>query len=172
MTRTNDIMRFATIAAFLAGVAFLFLPANTAVTALPLLESPGVQASVPGARAHADSLAEDIILSNLFASSRTAPSRRYAGPGTNANYQAGTESAEPASAGFAPALLGTAVSETPGATRALLQLDPADLTPRLYAVGEGAGGYRVVSIEARSVQLTGPRGRVVLRLPQDREEHS
>ncbi len=172
MTRANDVMRFTTIAAFVVGVTFLFLPTNTAVSPLPLPESPGVQGSATGARAHADSLAEDIILSNLFSASRTAPARRYAGPGTTADNPDGVDAPEPASMGFAPALLGTAVSETPGATRALLQLDPIDLTPRLYAVGEGAGGYRVVSIEARSVQLAGPRGRVVLRLPQDREEHS
>lgn len=172
MTRMIDVMRLATIASLAIAAAFLVLPANTAVTPLPLPETPGFQSSSPGARADADSLAEDIILFNLFSPSRTAPSRRYAGPGTTGGDMGGTDSPPMSQPAFSPALLGTAVSETPGATRALLQLDPADLTPRLYGVGEGAGGYRVVSIEARSVQLAGPRGRVVLRLPQDREENS
>ncbi len=78
----------------------------------------------------------------------------------------------PSSGGFAPVLIGTAVSERPGETRALLQLLESDPTPRLYGVGDRAGGFTVVSIDARAVVLNGPRGRVVLRLPENEESHS
>ena len=82
-------------------------------------------------------------------------------------------SSDPASmTGFTPELIGTAISERPGETKALLRLLSTDPTPRLYAVGDRAGGYSVVSIDPRSVVLAGPRGRVVLRLPEDEESHS
>jgi hypothetical protein len=168
--RLNEVMRLIAIGALTVGVVFLFLPTGTDVPPLALPETAVTAVPSAGGRQHADSLAEDIILANVFSALRTAPSRRYAGSTDAAESEApGMGMAPPA---FSPELVGTAVSDQPGATRALLKLDPADPTPRLYAVGEGAGGFRVVSIEARSVQLTGPRGRLVLRLPQDREDPS
>lgn len=181
MGRTYDVMRALAIAGFLVGVAFLFGPSDSDVAPLALPDLREVSTAPTDARAHADSLSEDIILHNLFSPSRSAPSGRYRGPGmTTGGAQDGDASGMYATAGggsmagtsFTPSLVGTAVSERPGETRALLVLDPADMTPRLYAVGESAGGYRVVSIEARSVELAGPRGRVVLRLPQDMEDNS
>lgn len=179
MGRAYDVMRVVTIAGLLVGVAFLFGPSDTDVAPLALPDLASVATAPTDARAHADSLSEDIILHNLFSPSRSAPSGRYRGPGMTGTQDmdgsgmyatAGGEAmARPS---FTPTLVGTAVSERPGATRAFLVLDPADLTPRMYAVGEGAGGYRVISIEARSVELAGPRGRVVLRLPQDLEDNS
>ena len=65
-----------------------------------------------------------------------------------------------------PALFGTVVGEN-GVVMALLHLNPADPGPRLYAVGERDGGYRVVSIAPRVVILNGPQGRVSLRLPDE-----
>ena len=179
MGRAYDVMRVLTIVGLLAGVAFLFGPSDTDVAPLPLPD-PATFSSAPNdARAHADSLSEDIILHNLFSPSRSAPSGRYRGPGMTGGQDAdaggmyGASGGEAmATASFTPTLVGTAISERPGATRALLVLSSADPTPRLYAVGESAGGYRVVSIEARSVELAGPRGRVVLRLPQDMEDNS
>lgn len=171
MGRANDVMRFLTIAALLVGAGLFLAPVDRDVAGLALPESPAMPALPTGARADADSLAEDIILHNLFSASRTAPTRRYAGPGSIVATDESSGEPSMARSSFSPALVGTAISDQPGASKALLQLDPADLTPRLFAVGEGAGGYRVVSIDARSVQLAGPRGRVVLRLPQDREDN-
>ena len=54
-------------------------------------------------------------------------------------------------------------------TLALLQLDPFAGAPRLYAVGDRDGAYRVIAIAPRSVILAGPRGRVTLRLDQEEE---
>ena len=174
MTRITEVLRAIAIAAFLAGVVLLFAPVNAEVEPLPLPDPAPVTVSPADTRANADSLTEDIILYNLFSPSRTAPSRRYAG--SNAEDQGSVadanEAAMSSAAGFSPILVGTAVSERPGETRALLQLIASDPTPRLYAIGDRAGGYSVVSIDARSVVLTGPRGRVVLRLPENEENHS
>ena len=81
-------------------------------------------------------------------------------------------SSSPMVSSFTPELIGTAVSSKPGETKALLRLLASDPTPRLYAVGDRAGGYSVVSIDARAVVLSGARGRVVLRLPENEENHS
>jgi len=173
----NEVIRAAGVVALVLGLGFLLAPANTNVEPLSLPESPGVSSLPPGGRADADSLTEDIILYNLFSPTRTAPSRRYSATASGQDPDPSGMSPEtntnPSSmAGFAPELIGTAVSERPGETKALLRLLSTDPTPRLYAVGDRAGGYSVVSIDPRSVVLAGPRGRVVLRLPEDEESHS
>ena len=173
MDRATRFLRISAVAGLAAGVAFLAAPATTTMDALETSASNPVAFRIPG-QAGADSLAEDIILYNLFAPSRSAPSRRAASSGMASGQAAapgGDVEMQPGM-GFQPALVGTAVSDRPGETRALLQLDPADPAPRLYAVGDQAGGYRVVSITAREVVVTGPRGRIVLRLPQREEENS
>jgi hypothetical protein len=166
------LMRGAGLAGFLAGLGFLFMPGNTRVDALELPATAAVAPVMTDARAKADSLTEDIILYNLFSTSRTFPPRRYAGSdaaGGDMRMES-PDAGEPApDAGFTPTLVGTAVSERPGESRVLLQIDPADPTPRLYSVGDRAGRYRVVSIEPRAVILAGPRGRVVLRLPEEED---
>ena len=168
------VMRAVAVAFFLLGVLLLFAPTSTDVAPRAVPESSALAATPAEGRAAADSLAEDIILYNLFTPSRTAPTRRYAGPNVAAAGGMTDVNGEPSSpaAGFMPVLIGTAVSERPGETRALLQLIASDPTPRLYGVGDRAGGYSVVSIDARSVVVTGPRGRVVLRLPENEENHS
>lgn len=172
MSRIVDVLRVIALAGFLAGVAFLFAPAHANVETLALPEPASVSVMAVDTRMNADSLTEDIILYNLFSPSRTAPSRRYAGSSAEDQGPVPDANDGTISPGFSPVLIGTAVSERPGETRALLQLLPSDPTPRLYAVGDRAGGYSVVSIDARAVVLTGPRGRVVLRLPENEENHS
>jgi hypothetical protein len=109
-----------------------------------------------------------IVQGNIFSPTRSAPRTRYSPNGdgevedsaATAEMTAATPDA--ASTGV-PALFGTMIS--PEGAHALLQLDAAQTEPRLYRVNESAGGYRVVRIEERAVTLSGPRGRVVLRLP-------
>ena len=171
MSRVDTVLRGLTVVGLLLGVMFMIAPVNADVTPLDWPKS-GETVTVPTmSRSNADSLTEDIILYNLFAPSRTAPSRRYASTegGSNGMDDPGPP---PTSNGFSPELVGTAVSERAGETRALLRLSASEPGPRLYAVGEKAGGYTVVSIDARSVVLAGPKGRVVLRLPDNEESHS
>jgi hypothetical protein len=173
MTGIPGVLRVVAVAFLLLGVLLLFAPTDTDVTPRAVPEAAPVAAMTMEGRATADSLAEDIILYNLFSPSRTAPTRRYAGPNVAAPDMTDPNGEPtPPSVGFMPVLIGTAVSERPGETRALLQLIASDPTPRLYGVGDRAGGYSVVSIDARSVVVTGPRGRVVLRLPENEENHS
>ena|SRR5687768_14429798 len=172
MGRITDIMRVIAVAAALLGLGFLLAPTNVDVAPLAL-PAHGADTMMSPARVQADSLTEDIILYNLFSPSRAAPSRRYTAQSVAGGSAPddNNESVSPSS-GFSPVLIGTAVSERPGETRALLQLLATDPTPRLYGVGDRAGGYSVVSIDARAVVLNGPRGRVVLRLPENEESHS
>ena len=172
-----EVIRAAGVVALLIGLGFLLAPANTHVELLSLPETVGVTALPTAGRADADSLTEDIILHNLFSPARSAPSRRYSATASGqdqdpAGMSPGRNSDQASMAGFTPELIGTAVSERPGDTKALLRLLSTDPTPRLYTVGDRAGGYSVVSIDPRSVVLAGPRGRVVLRVPEDEESHS
>ena len=170
MGRLTDVMRVIAVVAALLGLGFMVAP--TTVDVAPLaLPAHSADTMMTPARVSADSITEDIILYNLFSPSRTAPSRRYTTQSVVNQGGAPDESVAP-STGFSPVLIGTAVSERPGETRALLQLLANDPTPRLYAVGDRAGGYSVVSIDSRAVVLNGPRGRVVLRLPENEESHS
>ena len=172
MHRAIDSMRWLTVLGLLAGIGFLIAPVNAYVEPF---EVGTLADSVPVAltsRTGADSLTEDIILYNLFAPSRSAPSRRYAANTSTGDAGSDMAPSTPNTGGFTPELIGTAVSEKPGETKALLRLLASDPTPRLYAVGDRAGGFTVVSIDARAVVLSGPRGRVVLRLPENEENHS
>jgi hypothetical protein len=172
--RANDVLRLTSILAVVTGLAFMFAPTTSTVE--PVVMNTGVSdvAIDAMARSRADSLTEDIILYNLFAPSRSAPSHRTSAVNGATGQDAGMSDANVTafSGGFRPELIGTATSEKPGETRALLRLLASDASPRLYAVGDRAGGYSVVSIDARSVVLNGPRGRVVLRLPENDERYS
>ena len=172
MNRAIDVMRWVTVLGLLAGIGFLIAPVNDEVEPFDvgiLADSVKVSAS---SGSSADSLTEDIILYNLFAPSRTAPPRRYSATSAATGDGGSEMSSSPMTSSFMPELIGTAVSSKPGETKALLRLLASDPTPRLYAVGDRAGGYSVVSIDARAVVLSGPRGRVVLRLPENEENHS
>lgn len=170
MDRLIRILRALTVSAMLAGTGFLVAPARAGIAGAAVAAADTVRQAPTPSGVNADSLAEDVILFNLFTPSRSAPPGRTNTTASPAS-PAGEEPAV-AESGFRPALIGTAVSDRPGETRALLQLDPADPSPRLYGIGDQAGGYRVVSITAREVVVSGPRGRIVLRLPQREEENS
>jgi hypothetical protein len=112
---------------------------------------------------------QTIVASNIFSASRTAPRERYRPYGMDAasapspapGYPAETASTS-ADGEAVPHLYGTIVG--PQGTAALLRLDPAVQGAQLYRVGDTGGKYRVTEIAERSVVLTGPRGRIVLRL--------
>ncbi|MGQ0538264.1 MAG: hypothetical protein ACT4R6_04905 [Gemmatimonadaceae bacterium] len=110
-----------------------------------------------------------IIDHNIFATSRRAPSRRYApdagaGPAPMADVSA---FADPMLGTAPPTLLGTVLQD--GNARALL-LAPGDSAARFYSVGERVAGFRVRTIESRRVVLVGPTGRIVLDLSKPNED--
>ena len=170
--RAIDVMRWLTVLGIVTGAGFLLAPANTNVDPFEVGVLGDSIAVTSASSAAADSLTEDIILYNLFAPSRTAPSRRYSATNAATTDSGGEMDAPSMTSSFTPELIGTMVSDKPSDTKALLRLLASDPTPRLYAVGDKAGGFSVVSIDARSVVLSGPRGRVVLRLPENEENHS
>lgn len=108
-----------------------------------------------------------IVDGNIFSPTRTAPAERYD------PYGGAAEDAEPmfgevfedeavTDDGGVPKLYGTVVGPDGGV--ALLRLDPALADARPYRVGDRAAGYRVLRIDTSSVVLSGPGGRIVLRL--------
>jgi len=152
-----------------AGVALAVMPTDGHVDPLPVSLAP-LPASLPGNAAVADSLAEEIVLANVFAGDRTPPATRYtppelAGGGDPPDMAAAPPGGEAPSMSGAlePLLFGTIVRDT--GSLALLQFDHASAGPRLYRAGDREGSWRVVSIAPREVVLAGPAGRLVLRLP-------
>ncbi len=140
------------------------LPVSTRVTPMPVRLASLPDAAPGGVQA--DSLAEEVILANVFSASRTAPMRRYSPP-EQFPAPEGAEGdssmpVEPMPMAGMPQLTGTMVRQS--GSLALLRLDPAARSPRLYRVGDREGVWRVLAITAREVTLDGPTGRVVLRL--------
>lgn len=152
------------------GAVFLALPPGVgAVTAGAIVADTAL--ALPAIAAGDPALAEDVVLANAFSPRRAPPTSRYSPPDAETDSSGGTVADAPATEGDAaagePLLLGTVVGAR--GAQAVLQLDPYAGAPRLYAVGDRDGGYRVISIAPRVVVLAGPRGRVTLRLDPEEE---
>lgn len=126
--------------------------------------------------------ADRVVKTDVFSSRRAAPSRRYmfgevptpadaATPDVSATPSLAGEPVDSTTASTmsdaVPHLYGTMLG--PNESTALLRLDGRIAEPRLYRVGDRAGGYRVADIADRSVTLVGPAGRVVLRLEKSQQ---
>lgn len=175
--RLRLILNVVAAALAIAGAALLLAPPASGVAPEPLAFVPSGDRSPRPVAANADSLTEEIVLANIFSASRTAPLKRVMPPelaGDSANGMipdtagvSGDETPTVHTDGTIPALYGTIVG--PNGTQALLQLDAASPSPRLYSVGDKSAGYRIVAIAPREVTLAGPKGRVVLRMKQPEE---
>jgi hypothetical protein len=155
----------------LAGMVALVLPPGTGDGAAPAVLPPDASVALPAGPA--PTTLEDVVIANVFSARRAPPASRYLPPGSGGDSAGGLagDSAGPADAeapAGGPVLFGTLV--TAAGARALLQLDSSVPGGHLYGVGEGVAGYRVVSITPRAVVLSGPHGRVTLRLDRE-EEH-
>lgn len=96
---------------------------------------------------------------NPFSVLRRAPARRWLASDTAS---AAPDAADAAALPAVPRLFGTMVG--PVGSSALLRLDAAQSTARLYMVGERGGAYTVRRILDDVVILDGPSGRIELRL--------
>ncbi len=154
----------------LATAAFFAWPASTAVASVaPSL--PALSAVVPPMPSTATALTDSIVNANIFSLTRRAPLARtfVAGPvdplltaaATPSDSTSGVEMTS-SDSDPVPALYG--VVNGPLGAAALLRLDPAARGSRLFHLGEGVAGYRVRSIGADRVELSGPSGPVVLTL--------
>jgi hypothetical protein len=171
----------ATVLLVLGGILLLAIPSPTPTGNTPAVVSLSAGTTEDVRQPVADlGAAERVVRTNVFSPRRTAPSRRYSFgepmPEPDATADAGV--AIP-SEGLATSMDSTTASTVadpvphlygtmlgPADSTALLRLDARVNEPRLFRVGDRAGGYRVVGISDRAVTLMGPTGRVVLRLPR------
>jgi hypothetical protein len=121
--------------------------------------------------ATASALTDSIVGANIFSLTREAPTSRTFVGGPVDPLLASAASPSDSTGGVemtstdsepVPALYG--VVNGPLGAAALLRLDPAARGSRLFHLGEGVAGYRVRSIGADRVELSGPTGPVVLTL--------
>jgi hypothetical protein len=168
----------ATVLLVVAGIAFLAIPTPMPAGRGAVMSSPGTLPDSGRPAPVADlGAAERVVRTDIFSSRRAAPPRRYSlGEGTPESDGTPTEmtvapplAGEPMDSTTAstandpvPRLYGTMLGPTE--STALLRLDARISEPRLYRVGDRAGGYRVTEISDRSVALVGASGRLVLRL--------
>ncbi|MGQ0766877.1 MAG: hypothetical protein ACT4OZ_14610 [Gemmatimonadota bacterium] len=188
-TRFLDRVLWGAAAALLvSGAAMWLLPASSpeAAPAAPPTQSADstIFAANPGVPD--PSIAEEIAVASIFLHSRTPPSRRYRPPdvslepaggggggGGGGSIMEGPMAMPPSMsdslhlAGEIPRLFGTIVDSS--GAKALLHLSGSS-GPRLYTAGESDGGYRVISITPRAAVLSGPAGRITLRLDPPPEE--
>ena len=179
MRRLVLALNAATVLLVLGGILLLVIPSPAPVGRVPAVVSLAAGSTADAKLPVADVGAADrVVRTNIFSPRRTAPARRYAfgepDPEPDASIDAGVamplENAGVDSTGAStaadavPHLYGTMLG--PLESTALLRLEAGVSEPRLFRVGDRAGGYRVVEIADRAVTLLGGSGRVVLRLPK------
>lgn len=154
-------LRALTGTAVVVAAGALLWPPNVPEIDIPPagLASP---ATAPPPPASEPSALRAIVAGDVFSSSRSAPRGRWRPPGLAAS----GASAEPASGGPASVGVPRLYGIVPGASgaAALLRLDPSVSGALLYREGDRGGRYRVDAIGEQSVVLTGPSGRIELRL--------
>lgn len=164
-----------TLVALSAAAMLLTWPVRVDVRAsAPTLVA--VSTSAPTPSTGTAMLTDSIVNANIFSITREAPEERtfVAAPvdavvddvtageyGADAGITDSTATAQ-GDGEIVPALYG--VVNGPIGRAALLRLDASASGSRLFRLGEGAAGYRVRSIGADRVELSGPAGPVVLEL--------
>jgi hypothetical protein len=173
-SRLVTILQGITACGALSAVLLLAWPADTRVApmapVLPVLAANVAPPPQPSAAAMTDS----IVNANLFSLTRTAPDdRTFAAAPSDAVIDASPAESFSADAVVDDSLTGGAmepvpqlygVVDGPNGLAALLRLDGASRSARLYREGDGAAGYRVRRIGADRVEMDGPSGGVVLHL--------
>ncbi|MSR36469.1 MAG: hypothetical protein EXR95_07485 [Gemmatimonadetes bacterium] len=161
-------LRGATALATAVAAAALLWPARAPMVEIAPagLESPPAAAAAPRAD---PALSRGIADANIFSATRRAPRERYRPDAAQATGEgmAGDGPSAAAGGGGVPHLYGI-VPDASGAA-ALLRLDPGAPGALLYREGDRGGMYRVDSIGEQSVVLSGPSGRLELRLPRPQE---
>jgi hypothetical protein len=163
ITRLEPALRALAAIFLIIAIAGLFWPSGPSRAVIaPELQSAPTKQTIAAQPAVADA----IIASNIFSSSRKPPRSRYnpfEPEPTPVETIPDVGAAEPVPDEDAvPRLFGIVIG--PRGAEALLRLDRTIPDAQLYKEGDRAGVYRVVKVEAQSVTLTGPRGRVVLQL--------
>lgn len=176
-TRFVPVMRATAAVALATALVLLAWPPDTDVAPVaPAL--PALTPSVPPMPKDLTALTDSIVDANIFSLSREAPrSRTYVAEPVDPIQDSASTGLYGADAGVpdsltlpspdrVPALYG--VVDGPTGRAALLRLDATRRGAQLYRIGEGVGSTRVRSIGADRVELSGPAGRVVLRMGPSR----
>ncbi len=164
-----------TLVTLSAAAALLAWPQRVEVIAAPP-SLPLQVADAPMLPESSGTLTDSILDANIFSLSREAPEERtFVAAASDAVVDDVTSGEYGADAGLVdstassspiadpvPSLYGV-VNGPPGRA-ALLRLDANTGGARLFRLGEGTAGYRVRSIGADRVELSGPSGSVVLEL--------
>jgi hypothetical protein len=173
MYRTHRLLAAGALMAGTAGIVLAAMPAPPRTDPVTPLLLPAAPAARPASAASADSLVEEIVLANVFAADRMPPASRYTPPELMVDPVTNGMAVEAGDGGTAgapePLLFGTVVRGGAAGSLALLQIDHTAAGPRLYRPGDRDGPWRVLAIAAREVILSGPGGRVVLRLPSSED---
>jgi hypothetical protein len=150
----------ALLLALAAGVLLVW-PATVAIAPAP--RAAPTPPPRPAALAAGDSVRDVIVATNLFSGSRRAPRERFQLPGSAPMVELPSPSA-PTPLGdvdTGPQLFG--IVQLDGTPRALVQ-SARDSTPRLVAVGERVGRWRVQRITTDRVDIQSSTGTRTLRL--------
>lgn len=147
---------------------------NVPRVTLPAVASRHAVSSVAQSQSGLNVDAATIVTSNIFAATRTPPAARYTPPGAGGSPDVGSGSAMqdqlPAAPVSPPRVYGTMTG--PDGATALIQIDSAGASGRLYREGDRVGVFRIERILAGSVVVRGPLGRLELKVEQreDRRE--
>ena len=173
--RTIIMLQGTTLIALTAAALLLAWPQRVVVQPVrPAL--PALTAQAPPAATGASALTDSVVDANVFSLTREAPATRtFVAAPTDAIIGDVISDADGADAGVVdtlgtasvaanrvPALYG--VVNGPSGRAALLRLDARMDGARLFRPGEGTAGYRVRSIGADRVELSGPAGPITLGL--------
>ena len=165
------ILNVLTIGLVVAGVFFwLKEPVIPRVSIPPALESGSLARGAAGPT-NSSVDANAIVAFNMFSASRAAPTARYTPPGAGGMASDASDASmqsEPAAPSAPPPRVYGTMTGPNGAT-ALIEGDSAGSSSRLYREGDRVGAWRIVKILPSSVVVTGPAGRVSLKVEQRKE---
>ena len=155
-----------------AGAALLVMPASVRVPSRSgMARSDTMPVTLPPSRRDGPDVRDVVVRTNLFSTTRRAPSERFVVPGQELAQPSVVPDAAALSSGpYDIQLFG--VLEVDGSRRALLQVGSADSVPRVVGLGDRLGGYRVRRILADRVELSSASGTRIVRLQRRPESDS
>ena len=171
MHRLETTLKILTSLFVITGAILWLLPSRVpAASALPLAVTQPTTPSVSTPSSDSASVSA-VIASNIFSPSRVPPRSRYSPATGSGEEPAGAGGVPSASLLTPPPLRVFGTMTGPGGATALMVTDSAGASGRLYREGDRIGGYRVVRITGSSVVVSGPAGRVELKI-QPREDRT
>ena len=163
MRRATRALHTIAVALGLVGLTLWIVPAPASpMPAAPPITKPDSASPDLPAQQHDLEALQQIVGGNIFSPTRSAPPVRFTPPGVA---PAERRAAVTGTAAETPMRrYGTVVG--PAGAIALIAADPTIRGAEIYRVGDRVGVRRIDAITDSTVVLSGPAGRLVLRLPQ------